>query len=1140
MNISTGNVSYTISLEELDLSHLQKYMERSNERPVRLWSNTHLNGDSEYCQVKIVSKEVMGHPERSYEVKIVSREAMGNPHRPSSTQTYLCPLCNIQVPIRCHIAHKRSTQHNTYRNICNTVLQRVKNEINTENITSTEKLLDTEYYCDICCKIIQIADKLHHETSKEHLNSMENFVILNKFNNLFSFGDNDDDDENNYVTDSDDDYNADSERVEIVHGINDDGIAKTIGIGHDTNDDAITKAMGIGHGSNVDAITETIGVFHGSNDDAITKTIGSHGTSDDTSTKTIGSHGTSDDTSTKTIGSHGTNDDTSTKTVGIVHGGNDDGITKYNNDNDCNGDAITYIVCHNDDDETTGNKINNDCNGEITDKDKSRESNVFEQIINNNKYYDRESPKCIENNTPKVAEVKIDIDCQNGDLEIKTNGVSADNKIDIDCQNFDVGNKTNGVSADLKIDIDNQNVDLGSEINCVSADNKIDIDSQNVDLGYKTNGVSANLKIDIDSQNVDLRNESNSVSGDQSPNEFLKGIKKTADKIDDQNTKITNQPISLKQKFIDFKKYLEQTTNTTSKTENQENDHQKTPSATNNKELHTELNNKTENQSQNQQQKFIAATTTNQLTDIQQLDINISPETLNFDNYLKKITNKYNLNPKIDTDGDYVVLENIKNVRFKVLQQNFHSYKVICSKIYCQLCKFWIQDFATDLNSHEMSERHVQLVLLPVNDNFFRELTSLNPGHERQPGHCIVCNEAVLLDSQYHITSARHKYTTNKAIIEEPKNLSPTNVLCLSCNVHIPFPNYVQHLNSRRHVKTTRVQNHIFKKDTDLYTCNLCEVVLDANSIKQHMNEKGHVDKMEQMSSEREFCKTYGLKFDTSLEGKYRKFYTDTTFKNDVNLKDIDLEYDSDDSFKAQDYKTHLKVLSKNKTVCTLCKIDLKKKEKAITKHMTSKRHIELDKMLLYNLFVKYCNDSKRIKCEICPIELPNKNKIIIDHMESELHKMYEKTLFDFHRITKYDRRYSCSYCNENMIDVLGHIYGKDHILKLQNKNKINRDDMLRYLYNDREVNPRVLIYERLYDNFLTHNSVSKCDDNSYHCELCNKYFNRTNEIIHILGRQHFTNLYKIPPKKDKSCYVEDVSKMYRAINKKAYLEMNN
>ncbi|KAF9806648.1 hypothetical protein SFRURICE_011714 [Spodoptera frugiperda] len=81
MNVSTGNVSYTIPLEELDLSYLQKYMERSNDRPLKLWSNTQLNGDSEYCQVKIVSKEVMGKPERSYEVKIMSKETMGNPHK---------------------------------------------------------------------------------------------------------------------------------------------------------------------------------------------------------------------------------------------------------------------------------------------------------------------------------------------------------------------------------------------------------------------------------------------------------------------------------------------------------------------------------------------------------------------------------------------------------------------------------------------------------------------------------------------------------------------------------------------------------------------------------------------------------------------------------------------------------------------------------------------------------------------------------------------------------------------------------------------------------------------------------------------------------------------------------------------------
>ncbi|KAH9635917.1 hypothetical protein HF086_002477 [Spodoptera exigua] len=929
MNILTENVSYIIPVEELDLLHLRKYMERPNDRPMKLWSNAQLKGESEYYEVKIISKEMIENPDISYSVL---------------TQTYLCHICNKQVPIACHLAHKESSQQNTNKNILNTALRRISKHMNTEQITKTEKLDHTMYFCDICCKIIRLNDKLKHETSTEHLNSMDNYDILNKFNSLFSIDvkdnvNNDDRDsiKDNYCNDSDEDSNTVTETTESLS---------------DNSDDTPNK---------------------------------------------------------------------SDKDYELT------GVTNH------------QIYCrYHDNDKETMNKNHNDCDVEIV---VNNNNQVNEDSKNNDdnfmyfcKYYERELTKCIEDNESK----------------------DSDNKIDIDRKNFDQGNETSSDYSDDGID------------------------------DY------------------------------QSSNEDLNGIKKDKVKIDDQKfdkSSVTRRYVSLKQRFIEFKNNLENTSAVPSVSQNKENNFEKLASINNNSASHLDLNclekSKvvTPDQSLNQLiglPKHITAAqndaTKNNVTAPQQIDLqNVSEtKTINFDNYLKRIIDKFNVNTKINTEGDYVVLESTNGVKIKVLQQYFHSYKVICNKIYCQLCKFWIQDFTTSLSSHEISERHVKLVLLPINENFFRELTS-NTTHEHQPGHCIVCNEAVLIDSKFHLTSENHRKAASSSVIPVETNLVPASVFCATCNEHIKLTEYFKHLDSKSHLKIIRAQNFISKRASGIYTCNLCEVVLNNIAVKHHLVEKGHLDNLKEMSPAKEFCKTCGFqvkKDDLAQTHKCKPFLVDSNSEKDG--QEI-----------PKDYRMDLKDIDENLNLCTVCNVELTKKESEINEHMTSAEHIELEKMQLYTLLLHYCERSEKFQCEICPLEFRNDNKIVIKHMEGDVHQTYEKTLFQFHRVEKKSKSYFCGFCKENIIDILGHIQNKEHVLMLQANKKINKTEMVKYLYETHGINPTALLYEKLYGNLLLHNSVSKIDANKYYCDICSVYFNRVNEIGHILGERHHNKLYR-------------------------------
>ncbi|CAH0698319.1 unnamed protein product [Spodoptera exigua] len=198
-----------------------------------------------------------------------------------------------------------------------------------------------------------------------------------------------------------------------------------------------------------------------------------------------------------------------------------------------------------------------------------------------------------------------------------------------------------------------------------------------------------------------------------------------------------------------------------------------------------------------------------------------------------------------------------------------------------------------------LKQRFIEFKNNLENTSAVPSLTS-NTTHEHQPGHCIVCNEAVLIDSKFHLTSENHRKAASSSVIPVETNLVPASVFCATCNEHIKLTEYFKHLDSKSHLKIIRAQNFISKRASGIYTCNLCEVVLNNIAVKHHLVEKGHLDNLKEMSPAKEFCKTCGFqvkKDDLAQTHKCKPFLVDSNSEKDgqeipkdyrMDLKDID------------------------------------------------------------------------------------------------------------------------------------------------------------------------------------------------------------------------------------------------------------
>nr|XP_049695692.1 uncharacterized protein LOC126054343 isoform X1 [Helicoverpa armigera] len=166
--ISATSTSYIIPLEGIELSYLNKYVRNPQGNTVPLWSTKKLDGEAEYFHVRIVADD--GKDDSYIE----------------PAKTYKCHICNDNIPIRYFKIHNQSNKHETLKNIYQTVLERVTKQMNSSLISDDENNDQNLYYCEACCKMIKIENKIFHENSSYHKKSEENMTVINNFYDYFT------------------------------------------------------------------------------------------------------------------------------------------------------------------------------------------------------------------------------------------------------------------------------------------------------------------------------------------------------------------------------------------------------------------------------------------------------------------------------------------------------------------------------------------------------------------------------------------------------------------------------------------------------------------------------------------------------------------------------------------------------------------------------------------------------------------------------------------------------------------------------------------------------------------------------------------------------------------------------------------
>ncbi|KAJ8704991.1 hypothetical protein PYW08_012311 [Mythimna loreyi] len=156
--------SYTIPLDSIDLAYLDKYLKSPRAERIPLWTKQKLDGESEYCQVLLVTKANK------------NEDCCSEP-----SETYRCHICNVNVPKMCERAHNASDQHDTMKKIYEKILESVTKQINVNRIANDENCAENTYYCAQCSKIIKIKNRQKHETSDYHVKFVKDFNIISDF-----------------------------------------------------------------------------------------------------------------------------------------------------------------------------------------------------------------------------------------------------------------------------------------------------------------------------------------------------------------------------------------------------------------------------------------------------------------------------------------------------------------------------------------------------------------------------------------------------------------------------------------------------------------------------------------------------------------------------------------------------------------------------------------------------------------------------------------------------------------------------------------------------------------------------------------------------------------------------------------------
>ncbi|XP_045783463.1 uncharacterized protein LOC123879662 isoform X2 [Maniola jurtina] len=163
---------YVISLDALDLNLLPTMYNTRDDRVAPLWTKSNLDRrNDEYYQFEIKSKD--------------SEESVKDESPKRELENVICHICDIDVPKPFLKAHRKSSRHITNMKIADVAIHRMKkyiNNIDNENCcTDCDEIDQSAHFCAVCVTIVDVKEKVTHENSLAHKNS----VILEKIFNDF-------------------------------------------------------------------------------------------------------------------------------------------------------------------------------------------------------------------------------------------------------------------------------------------------------------------------------------------------------------------------------------------------------------------------------------------------------------------------------------------------------------------------------------------------------------------------------------------------------------------------------------------------------------------------------------------------------------------------------------------------------------------------------------------------------------------------------------------------------------------------------------------------------------------------------------------------------------------------------------------
>lgn len=139
---------------------------------------------------------------------------MQNRFFPEPYESYLCYICNLDVPKKYYKQHNKSAKHQNHKKLVEKVLENVGKQLNTDIDSVPNKQEYDMFYCETCCKVVTRNNIRNHTKSNYHKQAIENEKLNSKFIESYIYKNNNEGDilsEINYENDLDSEFSSPSD-----------------------------------------------------------------------------------------------------------------------------------------------------------------------------------------------------------------------------------------------------------------------------------------------------------------------------------------------------------------------------------------------------------------------------------------------------------------------------------------------------------------------------------------------------------------------------------------------------------------------------------------------------------------------------------------------------------------------------------------------------------------------------------------------------------------------------------------------------------------------------------------------------------------------------------------------------------------